>query len=340
MRGQVGRRFDVGQGVGQLVHRLEPGDLRQCALEAERLVATERHPVAEPARQQQVEVRGELGEVDQEPVVAQQRLHHRLELGALLRAHRAHQRLHRGHPLGELVDDVVEGPGAREELAVLGQELRRVRVAATDPLADQLVEVADHLAVRGEVLRAHRLDRLGHPFDELVEHLALELLDELVEPLARVRLEEVVVLQAADPLADVRRKAVELVEPLGRHVAEHRPQVLGRLAVVGPRRLVEPPLDARPLLGDDLLELAPDVAEDVVELVALEHLLAPALEPLDQVAQAGHVAARRVAGPPAALHQAAKRLGEVALGHHVVGERARISSASRSAISWLPSHAE
>ena len=34
------------------------------------------------------------------------------------------QRLHRGHPLGQLVDDVVEGLGAREELAVLGQELR------------------------------------------------------------------------------------------------------------------------------------------------------------------------------------------------------------------------
>ena len=204
--GQVGRRLDVGQGVGQLVHRLEPGDLGERALEPERLVATERHPIAEPARQQEVEVRGELGEVDQEPVVAQQRLHHRLELGALLRAHRAHQRLHRGHPLGELVDDVVEGPGAREELAVLGQELRRVRVAATDPLADQLVEVAHHLAVGGEVLRAHRPDRLGHALDELVEDLALEPLDELVEALARVRLEEVVVLQAADPLPDVRRE--------------------------------------------------------------------------------------------------------------------------------------
>ncbi len=99
---------------------------------------------------------------------------------------------------------------------MLGQELRRVRVAAADPLADQLVEVADHLAVGGEVLRAHRPDRLGHPGDELVEDLALEPLDQLVEALARVRLEEVVVLQAADPLPDVGRQAVELVEPLGR----------------------------------------------------------------------------------------------------------------------------
>ena len=117
---------------------------------------------------------------------------------------------------------------------MLGQELRRVRVAATDPLADQLVEVAHHLAVGGEVLRAHRPDRLGHPLDELIEDLALEPLDQVIEALARVRLEEVVVLQAADPLPDVRGKAVELVEPFGRHVAEHRPQVVGRLAAVGP----------------------------------------------------------------------------------------------------------
>ena len=36
----------------------------------------------------------------------------------------------------------------------LARNSRRVRVAAADPLADQLVEVADHLAVGGQVLRA------------------------------------------------------------------------------------------------------------------------------------------------------------------------------------------
>ena len=216
----------------------------------------------------------------------------------------------------------VRAPG--KNAPVLGQELRRVRVAATDPLADQLVEVAHHLAVGGEVLRAHRPDRLGHPLDELIEDLALEPLDELIEALARVRLEEVVVLQAADPLPDVRGEAVELVEPFGRR--RRGASTAGRRA--SRRRRVRDASSSRrstpgPLLGDDLVELAPDVAEHVVELVALEHLLAPALEPIDQVAQAGHVAARRVAGPPAALHQPAERLGEVALGHDVVGERAQ-----------------
>ena len=162
------------------------------------------------------------------------------------------------------------------------------------------------------------------PGHELVEDLALELRDELVEPLARGRLHEVVVLEAADLLAEVGRQRVELVEPAGGRVAQHLAQVLGdglagRVRRIG--RLVEAALDARPFVADDLVELAPDVAEDVVEPVALEHLLAPPLEPLHQVAQAGHVAAGRIARPPAAVHQAAERLGEVALGHHVVGER-------------------
>ena len=166
----------------------------------------------------------------------------------------------------------------------------------------------------------HRLDGLGHPGHELVEDLALEPLDQRIEALARGRLEEVVVLEAADPLADVGRQGIELVEPACGDIAEHRSEVVGRVAV-GLRGLVEPALDAGPFLADDLLELAPDVAEDIVELVALEHRLAPTLEPVHQVLQPGHVAARRVARPPAAVHQPAQGLGEVALGHDVVGKR-------------------
>ncbi len=318
--GEVGRRVDIRQGVLEAVHRLETADLGQGTLEPERLVAAERDPIAETARQEQVEVGGELGKVDQQPVVTQERLHHRPELGALLRAHRPEERLHGGHPLCELVDDVVERPGAREEPAVLGEEPGGVGFTAADPLADELVEVAHHLPVGGQVLRGHRPDRVGHPRHELVENLALQPLDELVEPFARIRLEEVVVLEAADPLPDVGRQAIELVEPPRGDVPEHRAQVVRR-RVVGLRGVVEPPLDARSLLGHDLVELAPDVAQDVVELVALEHRLALSLEPVHQVAQPRHVAAGRVAGPPAPIHQSPERLGEVALGHDVVRER-------------------
>ena len=128
-RGEIPRRPDVGQGVLEPIERLQPRDLGQRTFEPERLVAAERHPIAQAAGQKQVEVRGQLGEVEQQSVVAEERLHHRLELGALLGAHRAHQRLHRSHPLRELVDDVVERLGAREEPAVLLEELGGIRVA-------------------------------------------------------------------------------------------------------------------------------------------------------------------------------------------------------------------
>ena len=123
-------------------------------------------------------------------------------------------------------------------------------------------------------------------------------------------------------------------------VAEHRRA--GRRRGLGRPSSVRDASSSRrstpgPLLGDDLVELAPDVAEHVVELVALEHLLAPALEPIHQVAQAGHVAAGRVAGPPAAVHQPAERLGEVALGHDVVGERVEDLVGVEVGDCWLPS---
>ena len=289
--GEIARTLDVGEGVLHAVHRREPFDLGQGAFESERLVAAERDALTKAAGQEQVQVRRELGEVDQQPVVAQERLHHRFELGPLLRRHRPQEGLHRGHARGELVDDVVEALGAGEEAAVLRQELADVRVAAADPLPDELVEVADHLAVRGEVLRAHGADRVRHARDVLVEHLATELADEVVVALAGLGLEEVVVAETAQPLPDVRGETVELVEPLGGDVAQHLAQV-GVVRSLG-RGLLQPPFHPGALLGHDLVELATDVAEDVAEPVAFESLLAPTLEAVHQVAQAGEVRPRR-----------------------------------------------
>src|SRR6185312_8297628 len=101
----------------------------------------------------------------------------------------------------------------REEPAVLREELAHVRLAAADPLADQLVEIADHVAVGGEILRRHRADRIAHPGHELVEDLLAQPLDELVEALPGVRLEEVVLAQIADALAEIGRERVEPIEP-------------------------------------------------------------------------------------------------------------------------------
>ena len=79
-------------------------------------------------------------------------------------------------------------------------------------------------------------------------------------------------------------------------------------------------LDPRPFLRDDLLQLLADIREDVAELVALLELLTLAAQPFAKVVESGEIRPRRVAGPPAALHQPAKRLGQVALGHDVVGQ--------------------
>ena len=85
--------------------------------------------------------------------------------------------------------------------------------------------------------------------------------------------------------------------------------------------LVEPTLHAGPLLLDDLVQPLPDVGKRVGELAFLEQLAAAVADPVEEVAQAAHVAARRIAGLDAAVHQVAQGLGQVAVLEQVVGER-------------------
>ena len=169
-----------------------------------------------------------------------------------------------------------------------------------------------------------RIERIASdmPGHVLVEHLPAEPLDELVEPVARIRLEEVVVLEAADPLADVAGSAVELVEPLAppRRAASRGGQASAPSAssrdASSSRRST--PARSSATISSSSRRMSPRTSPSPYRSSSL---LAPPLQAVHQVAQAREVAARRVARPPAALHQAAERLGEVALGHHVVGER-------------------
>ena len=116
-------------------------------MQTELLAALEIEALAESVGQQRVESCGELGQIPAQPVVAQQRIHGVLQLLALLGAERLHQRLHLRHPRGELLDDVVERLGTREQLAVARQEARYVRLAAGEAFLEQAVEIADHVAV-------------------------------------------------------------------------------------------------------------------------------------------------------------------------------------------------
>ena len=149
------------------------------------------------------------------------------ELGALLGRHRPQQRLHRGHPLRSAARRCRRASGPRERTGRAWPGSRATSgLAAADPLVEERVEVADHLAVRLEVLRRHARIASHRPCDEVVEDLLAEPLDQRVEPFAGSRLQEVVLLEAADPLADVGGQRVELVEP--------RPAASGASARRGP----------------------------------------------------------------------------------------------------------
>ena len=120
-----------------------------------------------------------------------------------------------------------------------------------------------------------------------------------------------------------------MVEPLRGDVAQHvahrrvllRGLVHGGPGVARSGRRLEPALDPGAFLGHDVLELRPDVAEHIAKLVAIEQLIAPALQPLEQVVEAREILARGVGSAPAALDETPQRLPDVALGHHVLGER-------------------
>ena len=99
-----------------------------AASRPERLVAAERAPArrARPAAAGRGSRRA-----GRDPTAAGRRGGARpssiLELRALLRRQRPHERLHRRHPLGELLDDVVERAGAREERRRAWRGTRRPR---------------------------------------------------------------------------------------------------------------------------------------------------------------------------------------------------------------------
>ncbi len=189
-----GRIVHGAESGRESVHRFESAELVQGGVERQWLVSAERHPLAETFRQDLVKVARQLREVPAQSIVTKQRVHHRLELLALLGAHRCQERLHRGHPLRQLADDVIESARPRKEVAVFGEELGGVRIAAVEPLLQQPVEIADHLPVGGKLFRAGFLDLPRQALEPVVQHLAAQPLRERFEPRARALVHEVVIL--------------------------------------------------------------------------------------------------------------------------------------------------
>ena len=310
----------------------------------EPLLAAEVVALAEAVRHELVHVRGEPGEVPAQPVVAEQRVHHRLELGPLLGGHRAQERLHRRHPLGELLDDVVERPGAGEELAVPREEvvdLVLAGLAALQAVLEERVEVADHLAVRLELLRRRALDRLGQALDEPVERLAAEPIRRAPSNRSRAAGSmKSYSSSAADPAADVRRQRLELVEPAGGRVAEHR-ELESRVDRGAVRRrgcVVEPALDAGPLVGHDLVELLPDVGQDVAAADSAPAAPRAGGEGV-RAGRRGRAGRGRVGSRPRQPRSISRRSASPRSPSAMTSSASAsmISSASRAGIVWLPS---
>ena len=113
---------------------------------------------------------------------------------------------------------------------------------AADPLRMQRVEIADHLAVRGQVLRGHR-PMASRTADELLEHLLPQAFDELVEAAAARR--------APGSRTRAGRGSARRHRSAGRRAARGA-SLRGRAAIVGELRVrrlrrLQTALDATPL---------------------------------------------------------------------------------------------
>jgi len=132
--------------------------------------------------------------------------------------------------------------------------------------------------------------------------MLLQRLHQLLELPLGVLVGEVVVLELLDPAGGLGRELVEGVE------------LPGALP-----RLLDLALDPGALGLEDLVQLLLDVVQRRAEIVAIELLLAPLPEPVQQVLDAGHPLALWVLG--AALEHPAQRAPQVAVRHEVVGHR-------------------
>ena len=131
----------------------------------------------------------------------------------------------------------------------------------------------------------------------LLHDLLAELLHQLLEHLPRVGVHEVVVLQTLDLAGDILWQLIELLLVLARHALHGLLELLGDLALLRLlAAVVDFVVDALAFGVLDLLQLLADVLEGVIQVGALQLLLAALAQLLHQVLQARHALAVLVLG--------------------------------------------
>ena len=230
---------------------------------------------------------------------------------------------------------------------MLGHERVEVvgRIGAGGVLLEERVEVADHLAHAGQVLRRDALDPLLQALEVGLQHLAAQLVGELVEGVARLVVHELVVAQAVQAPGDVRRQRVEAVLPLPRGAAHdllRHPRLvllLARRRVEGSLLgIVDAPLDPAALLVEDLVEALADVVEHPVEVGFLELLLRCARR-RSRIRRSPGMSPPRVPRSPRCMScWSARRTSPSA--RMSSRSASSTSSASNEGSCWLPSHRE
>ena len=197
----------------------------------------------------------------------------RIQLGALVGGQAVAEPLRRRRALGQRVQQLLHVARVlRKELAVLVHEVIEVLlgVLTAGMLVQQVIQIVEHLVDALAILVGGVLQRLLHPGEPLVEHLAAEQILDLLVLFPRLGTAPVVVGQLLHGLGRRRGQRLDphLLEP---GVVVER---AGQFLALGQHRLVEQLLD--------LLQRA-------VKVVALQQFPATAVRLGGQLVGAAHV---------------------------------------------------
>ena len=208
---------------------------------------------------------------------------HRLEQFApLLRGHAVKEGLHLPHLTGEHLHEFVElrGGSSPNMAPPLVHEAFEIGLQTSQLLPHHPVEVAQHLAGLGHLLRVHVLHLLPHLRGDGAEHLLAKLVHQLLKLPLGLGVDEVEILEFAQGACRALGQLVEAfavpVGPLAEEVAQLAglPGLLAAYAGELILNFTEAAVRASALGLEHIVEPLLEVAHDRVHVVPIESLTA------------------------------------------------------------------